>query len=52
MGCTNEASSDCGAPEGTEYTRSVDLPTYQPKLVHSSPYQPYSLFTVGIRMVL
>ena len=20
MGCTNEASSDCGAPEGTEYT--------------------------------
>ena len=38
MGCTNEASSDCGAPEGTEYTRSADLPTYQPKSVHSSSY--------------
>ena len=38
VGCTNEASSDCGAPEGTEYTRSADLPTYQPKSVHSSSY--------------
>ena len=30
MGCTNEASSDCGGPEGTGYARSADLPMYQP----------------------